>query len=135
MTQFFINGTKVLVNDGHIKIRTGDSSSPPQQSVPGYIVSGAGDANFNGTYCPGGTANGGPYWQKTDANGTYYIMYYQFGGYWFIQSSLNGGLNADAPDYYHAGSIEAGPRVNSSWDGAYLSLGPPPSLTTATCYI
>jgi hypothetical protein len=101
--------------------------------VEGFIVSGAGDANYNGTYCPGGTANGGPYWQKTDANGTYYIMYYKFNGFWFIQSLSNGGLDAEAPDYYHAGTIEAGPRIDSIWDGAEMTSGPPPTLTSATC--
>jgi hypothetical protein len=101
--------------------------------VEGFIVSGAGDPNFNGTYCLAGTANGGPYWQKTDANGTYYIMYYKFNGFWFIQSSIDGGLDAEAPNYYHAGTIEAGPRIDSIWDGAYWSPWPAPSLTLTTC--
>ena len=134
MTQFFVNANKILIdNDGHIKVKT--ASTSPQQTVAGYTVSGAGDPNFNGIYCPGGTANGAPYWQKTDANGTYYIMYYQFGGYWFVQSEADGGLAAEAPNYYHAGTIEAGPRINSIWDGAYWAPSPAPTLTLATCYI
>jgi hypothetical protein len=129
MTQFFINSTKVLVNDGHIKIRVGDASSPPPQTVAGYLVSGAGDVNYDGTYCLAGTSQGKNYYQKGD----YYIAFAANWNVWVIQSGNNGGLNpVFAPDYYNNSMDDTPPT--GAW-GPAMAPGPPPSLTLTTCYI
>ena len=135
MTQFFVNTNKILIDNGQVKIRAGDASSPPQTAT-GYLVSGAGDPNFDGIYCPGGTTYGGnyPYWQKTDSSGTYYIMFYP--GYWFIQKSDSGcgGLNdANCPDYFANASSNSSPTIGQYY--YYNVVGPGPTVTETTCYV
>jgi hypothetical protein len=99
--------------------------------VEGFIVSGAGDANFNGTYCLTGTSDGKNYYQKSD----YYMFWSNSFGCWIIQSADHGGsgLNIDSspPDYYSEFlNTDIPPTTGWSFYGA---TGPAPSLASTTC--
>lgn len=116
--------TNTWIVEGHL-------SPTALRGISGYIVSGAGDTNFNGTYCLAGTANAKNYYQKND-NSEYYIMYYYQGGYWFVQSGANGGLDADAPDYYNSSIEEDTPPVGQ-WSSNFYGIYPPPYLDPTIC--
>jgi len=96
-------------------------------STAGYIVTGAGDANYNGTYCLAGTSDGKNYYQKGD----YYIAYVAMWSTWIIQSANNGGLSPFMmPDYYSDSMADTPPT--GGWLNAGAT-GPGPSLALTTC--
>ena len=138
MTQFFINSTKILVNDGHIKIRTGDSSSPPPQTVAGYLVSVADNNLYNGTYCLtgtnsgiGGSSIGSNIYKHQTAN-----IYIYFGGTYTWIGPVVGNIYGDSDGYYTMG--ESDPIPNTVWYAyscCMTSLGGSVTVTTTTCYI
>lgn len=67
--------------------------------VAGYVVSGAGAVNFNGTYCLAGTYDDKNYYQKGD----YYLYWRAAFNSWIIQSADHGGLNmSGGPDYFNS---------------------------------
>lgn len=143
MTQFFINGTKVLVNDGHIKIRSGGSSAPPpppQQTVAGYSVSGAGNSLYNGTYCfyaindgvTGGSVGSNIYKHQTNN------LYIYFGGNhtWIGNGEIYGGSDG----YYATGENDPITASETSWApysccGTDFSGSSLLSVVPTTCYI
>jgi hypothetical protein len=95
--------------------------------VAGYVVSGAGDPNYDGTYCLAGTSYGKNYYQKGD----YYLAFFGDWNIWIIQSTNNGGLTPSmAPDYYNS-SMDDNPPT-TGW-GPAGAAGPAPSLTLTTC--
>lgn len=97
-------------------------------AVAGYVVSGAGDTNYNGTYCLAGTSNGRNYYEKDT---THYIAFIADWNIWVIQSAANGGLNPFMmPDYYSDSMADTPPT--GGWGGAGAT-GPGPSLTLTTC--
>ena len=93
--------------------------------VAGYIVSGAGDANYNGTYFLAGTSDGKNYYQKGD----YYIAWVGNWDTWIIQSANNGGLSPFMPDYYRDSMDDTPPT--GGW-GSAGATGPAPSLVLTT---
>ena len=102
----------------------------PTPSVAGYIVSGAGDPNYDGTYCLAGTSDGKNYYQK---NG-YYIFWSTSFMCWSIQSAERGGnelnVNQYGPDYYS--DLDTSTPPVTGWTNSG-SAAPSPSLTSTTC--
>lgn len=90
--------------------------------VTGYVVSGAGDSNYNGTYCLAGTVRGKNYYQKGD----YYIFWYNNWGVNF------GGTNVPDPDYFNSTDSASATPPAEGWQARYAP-SPAPSLTSTTC--
>ena len=100
--------------------------------VAGYVVSGAGDTNYNGTYCFAGTSQGKNYYQKD----TYYIAFIAGWNNWVIQSESTGGLNPFMmPDYnIYVGGDNSMDDTPPTGEWSYAAAPPPaPSLTLTTC--
>ena len=106
---------------------TATPTPTPGGGVAGFVVSGAGDSNYNGTYCLAGTSNGKNYYQKGD----YYLYWNNMFNIWMIQSAAHGGLiPVTAPDYYIVSGDDTPPTTGWNYFGA---AEPPPSLTLTTC--
>jgi hypothetical protein len=101
--------------------------TPSRGIDPGYVVSGAGDPNYDGTYCLAGTSYGKNYYQKGD----YYLAFFGDWNIWIIQSTNTGGLTPFmAPDYFNS-SMDDNPPT-TGW-GSAGAAAPEPSLTLTTC--
>jgi hypothetical protein len=139
VTQFFVNTNKILIDNGQVKIRVDSNAqstttTTPAPSVAGYIVSGAGNATYNGTYCldSGLTSSyGGSKVYKHQTNNMY--IYYG-GGYAWI-GPVVGYIYADSDGYYQYGEndpLSSGGWSSSSCCGTELGSSPS-SVTQTTC--
>jgi hypothetical protein len=86
----------------------------------GYVVSGAGTAAANGTYCPSGNIDGGTIY----SNGAYVLFIKEQCGFWQINTTTD---TTCGSDFYYGGADPL-----TQW---YVGNGdaPAPTVTSTTC--
>lgn len=101
-------------------------TSPADEALGGYSISGAGDSSYNGTYSASGTHNG----QSSYTNGSKWL-YYNYDEYmcmcsnWVLNTSVTdmGDVGMQAP--YYASST-----ITGTWNYNYMAEnGPAPSVS------
>jgi len=94
----------------------------------GWIVSGAGDTSYNGTYIQNGTFNGKPAYEKQGGGRWLYFGYYDcaMSYFWTLNVNKYNGCDPfmDAPYYDGTGEAPSGSWYTSDW-------GTPPAPTVA----
>lgn len=110
-------------------------------SAVGYLVSGAGDASANGTYCEAGTINGRPYYTYSSLYLYWYPSMSQEQGRWHIgtvNGSEEGGIlyatRDDGDENIMPDDIFTNWYNSSdSWWGFETGASPSPTVTQTTC--
>ncbi len=90
--------------------------------MAGWLVSGAGDDSYNGTYEIGGTHGGRPYYAYAGATGTRYLFWQTDGEQWALDRFLGAAAAAEA--YYCYG----GGELPGTWEA---TSGTPPAPTVS----